>query len=231
MSKSQWIGQAKYIAAIGLMLASAVIAQLLRPGRMMADELPPMHLEETVPVAFGAWVMEPAQTAQVVNPETKQLLESLYSETLSRVYVDSQGRRVMLSIAYGRNQADDKAVHYPEVCYPAQGFQISDLEKSDIALGTLSVPLVQMIAVQGDRQERVMYWATVGQVAVRGPWQHKLAQLKYSFRGIMPDGLIFRVSSVNRVTKTSDQADRDFINAIYLAVPVGKRERLFGTHP
>ena len=77
-----------------------------------------------VPESFGDWIALTGQPAQVVNPQTKALLDSLYSQILTRTYVHKDGYRIMLSMAYGDDQRGGLQAHRPEVCYPAQGFKV-----------------------------------------------------------------------------------------------------------
>ena len=84
-----------------------------------------IQLEPTVPQSFGDWTELPDQPAQVVNPQTKELLDTLYSQILTRTYVNKDGYRIMLSMAYGDDQRGGLQAHRPEVCYPAQGFKVA----------------------------------------------------------------------------------------------------------
>jgi len=71
------------------------------------------------PITPNDWREDPQRIVQVVDPQTRELLDKLYSETLSRTYVNANGYRIMLSLAYGSDQRDSLQVHKPEVCYPA----------------------------------------------------------------------------------------------------------------
>src|SRR3954466_2343339 len=119
---SLWIAALMVLASIGAVLA--------RPTVKAADEEPPISLEQMIPKQFGDWREEPQRYVQVVNPQTQELLDKLYSQILSRVYVNSAGYRIMLSLAYGSNQRGTLQADKPEVCYPAQGFAI---EKNVVA--------------------------------------------------------------------------------------------------
>ncbi|MEO7368289.1 MAG: exosortase C-terminal domain/associated protein EpsI, partial [Gemmatimonadaceae bacterium] len=103
------------------MFAATVDAVIARPTLRAADEEPPISLEQMIPKEFGDWREEPQRYQQVVNPQTQELLDKLYSQILSRTYVNSAGYRIMLSLAYGTNQRGSLQAHKPEVCYPAQG--------------------------------------------------------------------------------------------------------------
>jgi hypothetical protein len=108
---------AKTIALLALMLLSAALSAALRPRISLADERPPIDLAAMVPKAFGDWREELNLAARVVNPQQRDLLDKIYSQTLSRTYVNAQGYRIMLSIAYGKNQSDALQLHKPEYCY------------------------------------------------------------------------------------------------------------------
>ena len=112
------------IAVAALMCTASAVAYFARPSADAADRVPKIQLDTAIPKQFGTWREEPSQVAAVVNPQTQQLLDKLYSQVLVRTYVDSQGYRVMLSLAYGDDQRGGLQAHKPEVCYPAQGFTL-----------------------------------------------------------------------------------------------------------
>ena len=127
------------IILTGLMAFTAVGGIAARPSAKSEPGRPRYVLDNVVPRQFGDWRELPAETAQVVNPQTKELLDKLYSQILSRTYINSQGYRIMLSIAYGDDQRGDLQAHKPEVCYPAQGFTLNS--KVDTLLATPFGPI------------------------------------------------------------------------------------------
>ena len=110
------------LAIAVLMVVAGICAVLARPGAGISGAPPAISLEAMVPTQFGDWREMPQGNVQVVNPQTKELLDKLYSQLLSRVYVNAAGYRIMLSLAYGSDQRGALQAHKPEVCYPAQGF-------------------------------------------------------------------------------------------------------------
>ena len=106
------------------MLAAAGLALALTPRLKLADQGPTISLEAMIPKQFGEWKLEGTIASLIVSPDVQALLDKIYNQTLSRTYINPKGERIMLSIAYGGDQSDTMAVHKPEVCYPAQGFQI-----------------------------------------------------------------------------------------------------------
>ncbi|OZA14170.1 MAG: EpsI family protein, partial [Hydrogenophilales bacterium 17-62-8] len=106
--------------AIGLLMFSAAgMGLAFKPTERIADTGPKLDLEILIPQQFGDWKMDETILPLIANPEQEALIKKLYSQTLSRTYVNSSGDRIMLSIAYGGAQTDSMSVHKPEVCYPA----------------------------------------------------------------------------------------------------------------
>lgn len=110
------------VVLLALMLLSAGLGAALRPNISLADESAPIDLKAMVPTAFGDWQEQLNLSNQIVDPQQQKKLDEIYSQTLSRTYINRQGYRIMLSIAYGKNQSDALQLHRPEICYPAQGF-------------------------------------------------------------------------------------------------------------
>ena len=111
-----------------LMCGASAAGYVVRPSAKAADKGSAVSLEAIVPKQFGEWTLLPEQNVQVVNPQTKELLDKLYSQLLTRTYVNKDGYRIMLSMAYGDDQRGGLQAHRPEVCYPAQGFKLGKVE-------------------------------------------------------------------------------------------------------
>ena len=112
------------IVLAALMCGASVAGIAARPSDRAADNGHAISLEAIVPGHFGDWGELPDQSAQIVNPQTKELLDKIYSQVLTRAYVNKEGYRIMLSMAYGDDQRGGLQAHRPEVCYPAQGFTL-----------------------------------------------------------------------------------------------------------
>lgn len=222
------IFRSRNFVLLALMIAASSLALALRPTQMIAAQGPKIDLETMVPHSFGRWSELPHSSGQVVNPQQTELLSKLYSQTLSRTYVNQEGAAVMLSIAYGANQSDDVALHYPEVCYPAQGFQVLLNEDGILETGFGKIRVKRLMTRLGDRSEPVTYWSTLGGQVVRGGWETKLAQLKFGFSGHVPDGLIFRVSSVSRDAAKGHDMHASFAHDLLASISPSSRVKLAG---
>ena len=87
-----------------LMCTASVAAVVARPKVRTVATAPNIQLDAAIPRSFPGWREEPSRTVQVVNPQLQAVLDKLYSQTLTRTYVDDRGYRVMLSLAYGDDQ-------------------------------------------------------------------------------------------------------------------------------
>ena len=209
-----------------LMCAASVGAMVARPTAKLADEGPAISLEIMIPKQFADWREQPQLFAQVVNPQTKELLDKLYSQILARTYVNSSGYRIMLSLAYGSDQRGSLQAHKPEVCYPAQGFVLQKNEAGILPTTFGEIPVRRLFTTMGPRQEPVTYWFTVGDKVVQGTTQKRLADLRYGLTGRIPDGMLFRVSSIDPDQTLANQMQDKFVNQLLQAVAPTERKRL-----
>ncbi len=213
-----------------LMLAASGLALALKPTQKIADQGPAVDLEKIIPKEFGDWREEQHNFIQMVDPQQKELIERIYTQTLSRTYANSNGYRIMLAIAYGDDQRDSMQTHYPEVCYPAQGFELISREKGSVVSPTGSIPVVQLVtSLEKHRIEPVTYWVMIGDMPIVQGWKKKLAEMQYGLRGLIPDGLLFRVSSIDEDNRHAFEMHHAFINDILAAMPVIQRKRFSGT--
>lgn len=220
----------RWQALVVLLLAAAAFAaaQAWRPTAKLADSRPRIDLEQLFPREFGEWKVDTRMPVQLVSPDLQATLNAIYNQTLSRTYVNHKGERIMLSVAYGGDQSDATRAHRPEVCYPAQGFQIASASSTLIDAGGKSLAVRQLVARQGSRNEPITYWITVGErVTVTGTAQ-KLAQLSYSTRGVIPDGMLVRVSSIGGNEKLEFASHRSFVAQMMAGVATNQRALVFG---
>ena len=210
------------------MLLSAALAAALRPSISLADERPPIDLAAMVPTAFGEWREERQLVAQVINPQQQSALDAIYSQTLSRTYVNPQGYRIMLSIAYGKNQSDALQLHKPEICYPAQGFAL--LGKQAGALDLLNNPIAatRLDTRLGQRREPITYWTVVGDRNVTSGMNKKMIEMRYALTNRIPDGMLVRVSSIDTNIPSAYVKQNQFATAMVAAITPANRARFAG---
>jgi EpsI family protein len=202
-------------------------AIVLRPDQKVA-QISAISLETMIPKDFGDWKEEPQRNLQVVNPQTQALLDKLYSQILARVYINKDGYRVMLSLAYGSDQRGALQAHKPEVCYPAQGFTLHSSKNSPLNTPFGEIPAQRLHTSLGPRQEPVTYWFTVGDTAVQSKLQKRLIDIRYGLTGQIPDGLLFRISSIDENQIRANQLQDQFVNQLLQAITPEDRKRLSG---
>lgn len=218
----------KALLVLVLMVASFAGAAAWRPRVALADLRPRLELEAVFPKQFGPWTLDTRGPALLVSPDAQALLRKLYSQTLSRTYVNDKGERIMLSVAYGGDQSDASKAHRPEVCYPAQGFQLLANTAGTLPLGAGNLRVRRLVAKQGGRVEPISYWMMVGERATVTGTEQKLAQLSYSTRGVRPDGMLVRVSSIGQDTPAAYRLHDRFVQDLLRAVQRDMLPRVAG---
>ena len=218
----------KNLILILLMLAAAALSRALRPTIRVADERPAVDLSAMVPTVFGDWREETNMLAQVVNPQQQRTINKIYSQTLSRTYANKKGYRIMLSVAYGKNQSDALQLHMPEICYPSQGFVL--LNKRPTKLDLLGRPsaATQIETSLGLRFEPVTYWIVVGDHITSTGTDKKFTELRYALHNRIPDGFLVRVSSIDKDTSNAYTLQSQFANAMIGAIAPEHRNRFAG---
>lgn len=211
-----------------LMVAASVSAVALKPTERVADLRQKVDLESMVPKRIGDWHIDETIIPLVPSPDVQAKLNKIYNQTLARTYVNDQGRRLMLSIAYGGDQSDAMQVHLPEVCYAAQGFQVRRTEADVVSIFERPIPVRRLVAQLGPRIEPITYWVTIGDEVVNNGIMRKLAQLKYGVAGRVPDGLLVRASTIGRDEQVAYQLHDQFIRELLMAMSQADRERFAG---
>lgn len=211
----------------GSMAAVAAATAAARHTLADGQKAVPPQLLRIVPREFAGW-RELATPATVVSAQTQEMLKSIYNEILARVYAAADGYQVMLSIAYGGDQRGVLRAHKPEVCYPAQGFKL--LDSADTVLSTPHgpIPARTLRTVLGPRNEPVMYWFAYAGRTSASAWERRVQSLRLTLTGQVPDGLLFRVSSIDADAGRAWARQGDFVRALLDACTPLARTRLAG---
>lgn len=216
-----------WIAALAL-CAAALAAEAWRPDRTLA-RASMLSLESVVPAHLQGWRVEAAPPPVSPRAEREPGAAHPDQQILSRTYVDEAGRRVMLVISYGIDPSvDGLQGHRPEFCYQAQGFSVRFLGDERLAPDAGALPVRRLLAERGTRREPITYWMLVGNRAVRPGWERKIAQLRFGLAGTVPEGLLVRVSTLDREAASGHAVQAEFIRALLDSVDAGVRPRLAG---
>ena len=219
----------KTIVLLVMMVVASILAAYMRPHIYMAENISKINYSSLVPNEFGDWKAESNEPAVVVNPQAQELLNSIYTETVARTFIERKsGRRIMLSLAYGKDQSHGTQIHKPEVCYPAQGFSIISMQKDKVQTVFGALPVMRLVTKLGPRNEPVTYWIRVGEKLVRGATEQNFARINYGLHGLIPDGLLFRVSELSADPKDSFALQDKFVSDLLNAINPASRNAIIG---
>ena len=217
------------LLACAAMLAAMLLAVVLTPHRLMARTHDVFDIDKRLPTAFGDW--KPVAGSNVVAPAPPDSLErEVYNQEASRGFIDPDGHVVMLMVAYGESQSDRLQLHHPEVCYTAQGFRVSRTSAATVAYSPSEPPLkvTRLVAAREERLEPISYWMRIGYDNSNSNWARQALKLGYGLRGSIPDGALFRVSTVGIPPEESFKVQDKFIHDLLNSVDPGTREFMVG---
>ena len=222
--------------AISLILGAAMagtsaLTVALTPKARTLQAHEQFSLEQMIPARFGDWQIDPSVVPLTPDPEQQSVLEKIYDQTLSRTYVNREGQRVMLSIAYGGDQSKALQLHLPEVCYVAQGFQMVKDQEGELPTGFGELPVKRLVARLHERNEPITYWITIGEHATKTGIQQKLRRLAYGLSGEIPDGMLVRVSTLGANESAAYRVQDRFVADMLAVMAPRDRARLLGAGP
>lgn len=213
------------------MAATSALTGALAPTQRVAAIQDRFSLDSMIPEGFGDWRVDKSIVPLTPDDTQKELIATLYDQTLARTYVNDAGQRVMLSIAYGGDQSKQLQLHLPEVCYAAQGFDMVEDNKAELATHYGSVPVKRLVARQNARNEPITYWVTIGDRAVMSGLGQKYQRFLYGLSGRIPDGMLVRVSTIAADKADAYRVQDRFVNQMLDALPPQARTRLLGAAP
>lgn len=211
---------------IGAGLAAAAGFSYFNAPRAMAAPIPNAQFEKMIPGSVGAW--RSRKSAELVLPPEDKGRDKLYQNLETRIYEAANLPSMMMLIAYNNVQQNDIQVHRPEVCYPASGFPIDWSRGAMIDFGNRKVSATELVADRGGLKEHILYWVRVGDKFPVGLVDLRLASAISNAKGVIPDGLLFRISTIAESDTFSSDVLTDFAKAFVAAAsPRLKKTMLF----
>lgn len=216
----------RLLALGGAMLATAAAAEFGKPQRRVGQALP--SLEEIFPRTAGAWVTDRHAEAFVQPPPAQGRAYGIYDQVLERHYLDARGQRVMLSVAYGSEQSESLQVHRPEVCYAGSGFRVGAVSTAVLDVAGRTLPVRRLMAEAPGRPEPITYWVVLGNEVLADDSQLRWRRIAAGLRGELLDGLLVRVSSLQRDTAAAWQMHAAFAADLAAALAPRWQPRVLG---
>lgn len=217
-----------WLLALSMALTSILSSALVPKMQPVAKERAAVPLEQLFPAQFGPWRLDPAAAA-LVRPAFEQARQlQTYDQVLERTYMDDAGRRVMLSVAYGRQQSVGLQMHRPEVCYKAGGFKVQGLTHDALELGGRELAVTRLMASMEGRSEPITYWRLLGDDVVADEKHFRLKQLALGAVGTIPDGMLVRVSTIDDDAPSAYKLQEAFVQAMARSLNGAQRKRVLG---
>lgn len=180
-----------------LMIAGVVLTIALTPRLRIADQRT-VSLEDMIPKQLGEWTAFEGERFVLPDPEASRLVDEIYNSILARSYKRANGDLVTLVIAYGGDQSDALQLHRPEVCYVANGFRVDTPVLETKEFGNYTIKYSRVGTKDTYSFEPVSYWMRVGDRQVSTTLDRQAAKLFSGLQGIVPDGVLVRLSSRTR---------------------------------
>lgn len=216
-----------WLLALAMSLTALVSWVFMPRPQALADARALVPLEQLFPAQVPGWQLDPLAVAPV-RPAFEQAKRfQMYDQVLERTYVNQAGYRIMLSVAYGRQQSVGLQMHRPEVCYKAGGFHVDAVEPVQIKVQQHSMAVTRLFASMEGRPEPITYWRLLGDEVVADEVQFKWRQLSRA-GGQVADGMLVRVSSIDSDRTGAYQAQVAFIESLAASLSAAQRLRVFG---
>ena len=125
---------------------------------------------------------------------------------------------VTLYIGYYLKQTKIGAAHDPLVCFPGQGWVLSEQGQGSLHVPQFSkvVEYATMTATRGVEKERILYWFQAADTAVATTFNQKIAAFVSKIEGKGGESAFVRMScSVHKANGDCDMAMRDFAASFY----------------
>jgi EpsI family protein len=91
-----------------------------------------------------------------------------------------------------------------------------------------AIDATRLTARAGARTEPITYWLTNGNQVVHTDFERRVAQFKAALTGEIPDGVVFRVSSIDNDSSRAFAEQQKFVADLMASIPVAYRRRLSG---
>jgi len=232
MTRSSNGDPSRRIALVALlgMVGAAGAAEWARPTIKVADSFKDFKLENVFPKSFADWRIDTSMPVVIPPPDQQAMLDKIYNQTLARTYVNKNGGRIMLSVAYGGDQSDGLTVHVPDVCYVAQGFKVAKEHNNSLRLSDdFVIPVRELVATLGGRIEPITYWVMMGNEATVSNAQRRLVSLRYGLKRQIPEGMLVRVSCINPDIEQGAALNHRFILDLVASLAPEQRSRVIGS--
>jgi EpsI family protein len=210
----------KFTVVMGLLCSTVALANIKSEKKISVGKIIGL---ENVPFQVGDWKM--------INAEANSKLISKWeflNEVITRTYRRPDGKAVCLAVTYGSDQRQAFAIHLPEGCYRAAGFDVESVSK--VSIWRNGVKLKRLVGRGEGRTEPISYWVVLDGEVITNHLQRKYKQLYYTILKKPAYGALIRVSSLASQGEIEKEyaVQADFIKQLAQSLPKQLREVMFG---
>lgn len=141
------------------------------------------------PVTISSWRMVAEYT---MSESVQNVLKA--TDTISRQYVDAEGKPVSLYIGYHGGGKGSGAIHSPKHCLPGSGWFEVSTRKSELVLAGEKINLVHSVYQKGASREAFVYWFQARNKTLNDEYSLKLAEITNSVLYRRRDTAFIRIS-------------------------------------
>ena len=145
------------------------------------------------PNTLGEW----RSTARQELPRNIEAILGADDYLSASYFAPEAAAPVDLFVAWYRNQSTADGIHSPEVCIPAGGWEMSEIEVSEVTVGSgaaaTTVPVNRAIIQKGLSRQLVYYWFDQSGRRTTSDYQAKLFILLDAVRTGRTDGALVRL--------------------------------------
>jgi EpsI family protein len=181
------------------------------------------RLDAAVPQKLGPWRV--AATDGLVTAPEDEMTARLYDQILTRIYraPDTTLPDMALLVACGRGQDADVQLHRPDVCYPPQGFTLSDERTLPLDFDGHAVPARIVTASRDGMAQQVVFWTRIGDRFPPDAAAERALIVRENLAGRMPDAVLVRISVEGVERGDALRAIRGFVGLLAAALPADGR--------
>jgi EpsI family protein len=98
-----------------------------------------------------------------------------------------------------------------------------------LRFGERAIAATRVVAESGMRHEPITYWLLVGERITHFGYAQRAVSIGYGLRGVIPDGVLVRVSSIDRDQAAAFALQERFIGDLLAVVDPAHLPRLLGS--
>lgn len=196
---------------IGATLIGGAALAIYREPAKVGVAMPDKVFRDLIPRQVANW--QSRKSDELVVPQEDDFTAKLYENLETFVYEGANVPTMMLLLAYNSVQQNDVQAHRPEVCYPAGGYPIIFSEELAIKYKGKMISGRYLIAKRDSSSfEHIIYWIRIGDAFPASWARQRLDMALINASGIIPDGALFRVSTINQSSMKNINLVQDFID-------------------